>query len=196
MKEDYLWDKTGEPDPEIQALEEVLGTLRYQPKPLEIPAGLAPHRKNTFLPRFLAIAATVAIMLLGAGLWFGLQETERPDVATSESKPANAEATPVVLSPESNSAPTPSTAQPSTAQDDKPNPQRFNPGPLSHQLAANRRPRVNPRQLTAAEHEEAAAAKEQLMLALRVASSKLNFAQKKAHEINTENLTRNQHKIG
>ena len=34
---DYLWDKTGEPDPEIQQLEEILGTLRYQPRPLEIP---------------------------------------------------------------------------------------------------------------------------------------------------------------
>ena len=29
---DYLWDKTGEPDPEIQQLEEILGTLRYQPR--------------------------------------------------------------------------------------------------------------------------------------------------------------------
>ena len=37
MNDDYLWDKTGEPDPEIQQLEEILGTLRYQPKPLEIP---------------------------------------------------------------------------------------------------------------------------------------------------------------
>jgi hypothetical protein len=35
MKEDYLWDKTGEPDPEIQQLEEILGTLRYQP--LQLP---------------------------------------------------------------------------------------------------------------------------------------------------------------
>src|SRR6266545_7807215 len=32
---DYLWDRTGEPDPEIQELEEILGTLRYQPRPLD-----------------------------------------------------------------------------------------------------------------------------------------------------------------
>ena len=38
MNEDYLWDKSGQPDPEIQQLEEILGTLRYQPKPFEIPA--------------------------------------------------------------------------------------------------------------------------------------------------------------
>ena len=29
MNDDYLWDKTGQPDPEIQKLEEILGTLRY-----------------------------------------------------------------------------------------------------------------------------------------------------------------------
>ena len=39
IRGDYLWDKTGEPDPEVQELEEILGTLRYQPRPLEIPAG-------------------------------------------------------------------------------------------------------------------------------------------------------------
>jgi hypothetical protein len=31
---------------------------------------------------------------------------------------------------------------------------------------------------------------------LRVASSKLSFAQRKAQEINSENLIHNQHKIG
>ena len=39
MNDDYLWDRTGEPDPEIQELEEVLGTLRYQPQPLETAGG-------------------------------------------------------------------------------------------------------------------------------------------------------------
>ena len=32
MNEDYLWDKSGEPDPQIQELEEILGTLRFQPR--------------------------------------------------------------------------------------------------------------------------------------------------------------------
>ena len=31
MTGDYLWDRTGWPDPEIVRLERVLGTLRYQP---------------------------------------------------------------------------------------------------------------------------------------------------------------------
>src|SRR5205085_6486968 len=32
MNEDYLWDKSGEPDPEIQQLEEILKPLRYEPQ--------------------------------------------------------------------------------------------------------------------------------------------------------------------
>src|SRR6476659_2197581 len=77
---DYLWDKTGEPDPEIQQLEEILGTLRYQPRPLEIPAVLQVGRRRSFFRRYaapLAIAATVAMLLLGFGLWLGLQRLQR-----------------------------------------------------------------------------------------------------------------------
>ena len=65
MNDDYLWDKSGEPDPQIQQLEEILGTLRYQPKPLKLPEAARPRRK--YFP-LLAIAATVVIALLtGAG---------------------------------------------------------------------------------------------------------------------------------
>src|SRR5258705_8680962 len=77
---DYLWDKTGEPDSEIQQLEEILGTLRYQPRPLEIPAGLHVGRELSFFRSHaapLAIAATVAMLLLGLGLWLGLQRLQR-----------------------------------------------------------------------------------------------------------------------
>ena len=59
MKDDYLWDKTGQPDPEIQKLEEILGTLRYQPKPLELPVS----RRRSYVP-LLAIAASLLLALL------------------------------------------------------------------------------------------------------------------------------------
>jgi hypothetical protein len=61
MNDDYLWDKTGQPDPEIQQLEQILGTLRYQPKPLVIP------RRNYF--PWLAIAASLLLALLAEGIW-------------------------------------------------------------------------------------------------------------------------------
>jgi hypothetical protein len=62
MNDDYLWDKTGPPDPEIQQLEEILGTLRYQPKPLVLP------RKRNYFP-LLAIAASLLLALLAGGIW-------------------------------------------------------------------------------------------------------------------------------
>ncbi len=37
---DYLWDKTGEPDAETERLENLLGQLRFQPTPFDLPAEL------------------------------------------------------------------------------------------------------------------------------------------------------------
>ena len=86
MNDDYLWDKSGEPDPQIQQLEEILGTLRYQPKPLKLPEEL-----STALPRrnyvpWLAIAATVVIALLAGGLWLKTQNQDAsiPSVAIAQ----------------------------------------------------------------------------------------------------------------
>lgn len=194
MKEDYLWDKTGEPDPEIQQLEQLLGTLRYQPRPLEIPDGLAPSRKSTSLHRLLAIAATIAIMLLGVGLWFALQRTQQVnEIHEVLTTPANTGPEAVAGVPKPTFTPTPVGP---IDTDKKQIRQRVNPGALSREAVARRRPTLNTPELTAQERKEAEAAKEQLMLALRVASTKLNFAQKKAQEINSENQTRNQHKVG
>ena len=194
--DDYLWDRTGEPDPEIQELEQVLATLRYQPRPLDIPDGIVPSRKRVLFPRLLAIAATIAIMLLGAGLWLSQHSRQRSEVSKVPNKAATSgsERTAVQV--------------PDTGKDDsgpvsprieitaKPNRHRVNHAAVSHEFANNRRPRVNPPALDEKERNEALAAKEQLMLALRVASSKLNFAQRKAQEINSENQIHNQHKIG
>ena len=65
MNEKYLWDKSGEPDPQIQRLEEILGTLRYEHRPFEIPGDLVTGRRRSYVP-VLAIAATIALALLAA----------------------------------------------------------------------------------------------------------------------------------
>jgi ferric-dicitrate binding protein FerR (iron transport regulator) len=68
MNEDYLWDRSGEPDPAVRELEEVLGSLRYQPKPLRLPATSQigrPRRRTTWL----AVAAAVAFLVLAVGVW-------------------------------------------------------------------------------------------------------------------------------
>jgi hypothetical protein len=77
MNEDYLWDKSGEPDPEIQQLEQTLGRLRYKRpvQPLPLPATPArPWYRPSFSP-MLAIAATLVILILAGGLWLGLRRT-------------------------------------------------------------------------------------------------------------------------
>ncbi|HSK62784.1 MAG TPA: hypothetical protein VK893_03050 [Pyrinomonadaceae bacterium] len=72
MNDDYLWDKSGEPDPQIQQLEEILGTLRYQPRPLNLP-----RRRNYLAP--LAIAATVVLALLAGGFWTQWTQIQSPE---------------------------------------------------------------------------------------------------------------------
>jgi len=195
LNDDYLWDKTGEPDPEIQQLEQVLGTLRYQPRALDIPPGLVPVQKRSFFPRLLAIAATIAIMLFGFGLWLSLHRQQPTEVTKVPNKTATtgsdvgAVVVPDVDDPLGPVSPTGPGAQAIH--------RRVNHAAPTHYVARNaRRHGVAIPELAAQELKEGVAAKEQLMIALRVASSKLNFAQKKAQEINSENLTHNQHKIG
>ena len=61
----------------------------------------------------------------------------------------------------------------------------------------SRRPLVaKESEVTASERTEAEAAKEQLLLALRVASAKLSLAQKRAQGTYPGNMIRNQHKVG
>ncbi len=149
MNDEYLWDKSGEPDPQVQQLEEILGTLRYQPKPLNLP------RRGNYFP-LLAIAATVAIALSTAGLWLQLrtEEASIPAVAIAE---------------------------------------RANP-PINPPLSVSTNsPKKRKRVFVNREREEALAAKQQLILALRVASEKLNSAYRRTQ---TPTQTKNQHKAG
>ena len=211
---DYLWDKTGEPDPEIQQLEETLGTLSYQPRPLEIPADLQTESRPGFFsgiaPRLaprLAIAATIVIVLLGLGLWLGLQRWQRgqpPAVAEAPNTPApgsNPGSTPL-LTPNEDQNSSGVATLPASEQKHSYGPRRHRVNPPL--LAANpnrslnqaRKEVVKNPQLAVNELQEGRAAKDQLMLALRVASAKLNFAQRKMQNTNPRDQVHNQHKIG
>ena len=70
---DYLWDKSGRPDPEVERLEQLLGQLRHEPRALSLPDAMTatPRARRSFFRPALATAATILLMLL-AGLWFGL----------------------------------------------------------------------------------------------------------------------------
>jgi len=172
MKEDYLWDKTGEPDPEIQQLEEILGALRYQPKPLELPQNVpTPRQRRNHYP-LVAIAASVMFALLAAGVWLRVRSrsespTQQARVETGIPK-AEEKATP--KSPVNKSA--------------------VNPSPLTAKKSFGKRsaPSVLPKR----EREEAIAAKQQVMLALRLTTEKLSLVHKKS----PSNQIKNQHRVG
>ena len=76
MKDDYLWDGSGEPDPEIQKLETTLSAFRHTGEAPEFPA-VAPapapagfwSRVHAFTtPRALAIAGSLILLLVAAGV--------------------------------------------------------------------------------------------------------------------------------
>lgn len=60
MRDDYLWDGSGEPDPEIQKLETVLSRLRHD-RPAPIFPEIAPVRRNFWLFGAFQFAAGAAV---------------------------------------------------------------------------------------------------------------------------------------
>lgn len=185
MEDNYLWDRSGEPDAEVQELEELLGSLRYVPKPLEIPAHIQPGRRRSFSPG-LAIAAALALFAVLLGLWFGFNRQQAPAlVANTNSRPL----------PSPLSAPR-STVSPvnegQTAQESKPT-DATKPTVAFARRQTHRSRTVNREPLLTAQE---LAEKEQVLTALRLVSFKLNVAKGKTQGAPQLNSIRNQHRIG
>ena len=180
MKEDYLWDKSGEPDHEVQQLEEALSAFKYQARPLEIPESLQIGRRRFFVPA--SIAAAIALLALATGIWFAMnRRNEAPVARTPERQVAPAvtskekESVAVVVSP----------------------PATINTEPaVRHTNYRPKRTAPVRFEMTAEERAEGERAKEQLFIALRLASSKLNQAQKRTQGGPPAQPVRNQHKVG
>jgi Flp pilus assembly protein CpaB len=169
MKDDYLWDKSGQPDPEIQKLEEILGTLRYQPRPLELPV----PRRRTYFP-LLAIAASVLLALLAAGIWLRVRNQSAP-------QPQEAKVV----------------STPSPVEEKKP--EQIVPKVVPQEVIAvnhKHRHRPAPTALSKREREEALLAKQQLMMALRLTTEKLSLVHRKPQNTTPANQIKNQHRVG
>ena len=81
MNEQYLWDKTTEPDDETKELESLLSEFRFQPRPLVLP--VAPSKKVfIFDYRIAAIAATVLISF-GFLFWLSSRNNSKSQVVTA-----------------------------------------------------------------------------------------------------------------
>lgn len=191
MKEDYLWDRSGEPDPELQKLEEILGTLKYQPRPLQIPDDLQVGHRRRFFPA-IAIAASIALfaLLLGLGFYFN-RRASAPQLQANTGAQPNQEGNEAerVIAPEQQSSP----AAVGEVTAKAPKRQRESNRTV---VAIKRRPLIHrgnsQPELTAEELAE----KEQLLTALRLVSAKLNVAQRRTQGAPRVNTIRNQRKIG
>jgi hypothetical protein len=71
---DYLWDKSGEPDPDVVELEKKLGPLGYRPRPLEMARFRRRRRALFVVSSVVAVAAAVA-------LFVSLQRSSAPPAA-------------------------------------------------------------------------------------------------------------------
>ncbi len=79
MSDKYLWDKSGDPDPEVEGLEKLLGPFRHNRPAPEFPAAPRAPRRFSFLPlpgvgtATLAVAASVVLVVVGS--WYALRES-------------------------------------------------------------------------------------------------------------------------
>ena len=175
MNDDYFGTRVVHPIRRYKQLEDILGTLRYQPKPLEIPRDVPAPRRRNYFPLLAAIAATLLVALLAGGIWLRVRSREEvPQQANSTPAPAPS------VEEKTNPAPEPEKKV----------------APPEHNVAVQYKRRNRSSGLTKREREEALAAKQQLMIALRLASEKLNLAHKKTQSTPPANQIKNQHRVG
>jgi hypothetical protein len=194
MNEDYLWDKSGEPDPEIQQLEQTLGRLRYKrpDQPLPLPRLARAWYQPKFSPA-LAIAATLVILVLAGGLWLGLRHPNSnngSDSVATRTAPEVTKGQRLDSGPSRPVGPIDTTGRVSL-QDVEKRPAnssapRLPPGKSNRretverrQEVANLAERTMRRRREQRINREGELAKEQLIKALLITSDKLNAVQKK-----------------
>jgi hypothetical protein len=179
MNENYLWDRSGDVDTEVRELEDLLGTLKYQPRPLQIPSTLRAGRKRSVIS--LAIAAAIALLMIGAGLWlhFGGLHNQPPMQAKDDPSVPALNQTPPTLPGDQIAISTipPRLINSGPAHKPKPRLARNNIQPV----------RNTPQPLTEQERAE----RDQVLIGLRLASVKLNLAQRKMQTLPPANTFRN-----
>lgn len=186
---DYLWDKTGDVDAEVERLEELLGTFSHRPRELELPtAEAAPppvsfHRSRRFRPALLAAAAALLLMMLAGALVVLRQgdadSTRHATGTNSKDTPSPKES--VVPREESTPAVAPERHDERAEQHDAPL-KKAVPPDFSRANLKERRQKspgvAAQKEPTAPPSPERQAAKERLVYALRLASAKLNEVQR------------------
>src|SRR4249919_3329262 len=93
MSDDYLWDRSGPPDPDVERLESMLGRLRSTPPVPELPgmdqSGRPALAGPAWTLRSIApmLAAAAAVVLMIAGAWQSTRTTASCEVARLDGRP-------------------------------------------------------------------------------------------------------------
>lgn len=207
---DYLWDKSGEADPEVEQLEDLFEGLRFQPREFQLPE-LPRSEARSKGARWPRLAAAAALVLMGlAGLWLVRHRQAGQSLtppAIAQAPGAGEAAVAVNEKPETGRLQSGSYAysKGTLLMDSKRHERKLNQAQMQRTGRASFRKErsapagaeatapeqrqevadVGPRRQAEQQEEQAEGvrAKEELMLALQVASSKLNHAQRKARGI-------------
>jgi len=187
MKDDYLWDRSGEPDPDIERLERVLGRLRHEPRPLDMPAALP--RRPPFSYGLRAAAAAILLTILGGGMWLAVsrrptdEDTNNPQLLVASTvlalpgrlRQATAPIPPVTVHAETGEQAARLNPSRAVRRDVSRRALEVRESAAIHSVTKRGRSNRADQETM----KEGEMAKEQLMLALRYASSKLNLVQRK-----------------
>ncbi len=87
MNDDYFWDRSGTPDPEVERLENLLGPLRHRGTPPELPTVMPSPKPTPRVWTWLAAAAVFALLLGGSAWLLRLQASRGWEVVRLEGAP-------------------------------------------------------------------------------------------------------------
>jgi hypothetical protein len=214
---DYLWDKTGEADEDVERLEEMLGQLRFQPRTFEVPATLpvvrrAPRTISHFSWSRLAVAASLILVAL-AGAWLVMTKQRANDAPTQfanapakdvttpqPTQPKVAVATPTVdhstterksnVKHDSNETATARNANRHLRRDELAGVVKRPASLPRHSIERDVTPRQESAMGTQPVTPQEREAMEKFMLAMKVTSEKLNYAERQVAELNTKSPQR------
>lgn len=208
---DYLWDKTGEPEREVERLEELLGALKHQPRPLELPSDVRVEQPRHRLRPALAAAAAVVALIMLAGAWLastrGDGDAEQKIAVKPQHEAPQREATPTVNN--AGTVTVPEQPDEQVVRNDEREEKTFRrqaprvgavnkrrgstsltktPPAARREDAVAREPLDEHRRVDdmASISPEQREAKEQLMYALRLTSAKLNEVQRRTRDASDE----------
>ncbi len=174
MSDNYLWDRSGEPDPEIENLEKILGRFQHQKSEFHFPNKL--DRRNYFI-KIGAAAAALMIFLIG-----GIFSYSRIGIMSGQRQAGG-------RSTQNNSQPSVALPNFGAVNFSKPNQMIVQSGPDlaprnfdSDSSRGYCKPRIR-HTLIAHSHNEQARAAARLLLAMRIASEKLNGAQRRVEQM-------------